>query len=64
MRHTEFWLRMNEHLGDAYAASYARDQVLAGLDGRTVEQALAAGDDVKFVWRVVVEALQLPVSER
>ena len=64
MRHTEFWLRMNHHLGEVYAASYARDQVIPGLDGRTVEQALESGDEVKLVWRAVVEALQLPVSER
>ena len=64
MRHTEFWFRMNYHLGEAYAASYARDQVLPTLGGQTVEQALAAGDDVKMVWRAVVEALQLPATER
>jgi len=64
MRHTEFWVRMDQHLGEAYARSYARDQVLPTLGGRTVEQALNAGDDVKMVWRAVVEALQLPVSER
>ncbi|HVQ19234.1 MAG TPA: DUF3046 domain-containing protein, partial [Actinomycetes bacterium] len=50
--------------GEAYAVSYARDQVLAQLGGRTVDQALAAGDDVKLVWRAVVEALELPASER
>ncbi|HVQ87433.1 MAG TPA: DUF3046 domain-containing protein [Actinomycetes bacterium] len=64
MRHTEFWARMNHHLGEAYAASYAHDQVLAQLDGRTVEQALLAGDDVKQIWRAVVVALELPVTER
>jgi len=55
---------MNHHLGEAYAASYAHDQVLAQLDGRTVEQALLAGDDVKQIWRAVVVALELPVTER
>ncbi|MEO8328926.1 MAG: DUF3046 domain-containing protein, partial [Candidatus Nanopelagicales bacterium] len=39
MRHTEFWQRMNHHLGEAYAASYARDQVLPQLNGQTVDQA-------------------------
>jgi hypothetical protein len=55
---------MYEHLGEVYAASYAHDQVLAQLGGRTVTEALAAGDEVKGVWRAVVEALELPVSER
>ena len=64
VRLTEFWNRMDEHLGSAYATSYARDQVLPGLGGRTVTEALAAGDDAKVVWRAVVEALELPASER
>jgi hypothetical protein len=64
VRLTEFWSRMNHHLGDAYAVSYAHDQVLPQLGGRTVDQALKAGDDVKLVWRAVVEALELPASER
>ena len=64
MRLTEFWNRMAAHLGAAYATSYAHDQVLPQLGGRTVDQALASGDDVKAVWRAVVEALELPPSER
>ncbi len=55
---------MNQHLGEAYAASYARDQVLEELGGRTVDQALGAGDDIKQIWRAVVAALELPVTER
>lgn len=55
---------MNDHLGEAYAASYARDQVLPQLGGRTVSEALASGEEVKGVWRAVVEALELPASER
>jgi hypothetical protein len=64
VRLTEFWNRMNDHLGEAYAASYARDQVLPQLGGRTVSEALASGEEVKGVWRAVVEALELPASER
>lgn len=55
---------MELHLGPGYAASYAHDQVLAELGGRTVEQALDEGDDAKSVWRAVVAALGLPPSER
>ena len=64
MRYTDFWERMELHLGAAYARSYAHDQVLSQLGGRTVDQALAAGDDAKAVWRAVVEALQLPARYR
>ena len=40
----------------AYADSYAHDQVLATLGGRTVNQALKDGDDAKSVWRAGVAA--------
>jgi hypothetical protein len=47
---------MEKQFGAAYADSYARDQVLATLGGRTVHQALKDGDDTKDVWRAVVAA--------
>jgi hypothetical protein len=53
MRLTDFWWRMNEHYGPAWAVSYARDTVISGLGGRTIEQALAAGESVKDVWRAL-----------
>lgn len=56
MRLTEFWARMESMLGVAYADSYARDQVLATLGGRTVVEALRDGDEAKAVWRAVVAA--------
>jgi len=47
---------MAAEVGATYADSYARDQVLATLGGRTVVQALADGDDAKQVWRAVLAA--------
>ena len=64
VRLTEFWRRMEVRFGASYARSYAADQVLATLGGRTVLQALADGDDVKGVWRAVCEVLEVPASER
>ena len=64
MRHTEFWDRMQLVLGPAYAQVWAAQQVLTDLDGRTVDEALAAGEPPKRVWRVVAEALSLPESQR
>lgn len=64
VRHTEFWERMERHLGTGYARSWARDQVLAELDGRTPTQALEDGWNVKTVWRAVWRALELPATER
>jgi hypothetical protein len=51
---------MRAQFGDVYAASVAKDHVLAGLGGRTVNQAIADGEDVKVVWRAVCEAFRVP----
>ncbi|AYY12812.1 DUF3046 domain-containing protein [Actinobacteria bacterium YIM 96077] len=64
MRLTEFWERMELHLGPTYADSWARDYILDSLGGRTVYQALEAGIETKEIWRAVCEALRLPPSER
>lgn len=56
MRLTDFWWRMEQAFGPGYAASVATDQVLPQLGGRTVEQALAAGEETVVVWRAVVAA--------
>ena len=55
---------MDSRFGEAYARSYAADQVLATLGSRTVLQALADGDDTKHVWRAVCDATDAPASER
>lgn len=57
---TVFWERMNAQFGESYAASVAKDYVLAGLGSRTVDQALAEGIEVKTVWRAVCEAFDVP----
>jgi hypothetical protein len=64
VRITEFWRRMEAHFGMTYADSYSRDQVLGELGGRTVREALAAGTEVKDVWRAVCIAANVPVRER
>jgi Protein of unknown function (DUF3046) len=60
VRLSEFWERMRAQFGDTYAGSVAKDHVLAGLGGRTVEQALADGEDAKTVWRAVVAEFDVP----
>ncbi|HWJ67103.1 MAG TPA: DUF3046 domain-containing protein [Nocardioides sp.] len=64
MRHTEFWARMDHHLGEAYARVWAEQQVIGALDHRTPQEALDAGTSPKEVWRAVWEVLGLPASER
>jgi hypothetical protein len=64
VRHSELWDRLNLHLGRGYAQVWADTQVLAGLGGRTVSEALTAGEEPKSVWRAVHAALELPARER
>jgi len=60
VRLTVFWDRMRAQFGESYAESVAKDQVLAELGDRTVNQALAGGEDAKTVWRAVAEAFDVP----
>lgn len=60
MRLTEFWARMSEQFGDVYAESLAKDYVLSNLGGRTVNKALADGEDAKVVWRAVCDTFNVP----
>jgi hypothetical protein len=64
VRLTVFWNRMNSQFGENYAASVAKDYVLEGLGGRTVNQALADGEDVKAIWQAVCEAFDVPDNLR
>ena len=64
MRLTEFWARMREQFGDVYAESLAKDYVLSNLGERTVNQALADGEDAKVVWRAVCDTFNVPDALR
>jgi hypothetical protein len=64
MRHSEFWERMERHLGSGYAKVWADTQVMRTLGGRTAREALDAGESPKTVWRAVHATLELPPTER
>ena len=64
MRHSEFWDRMDRHLGSGYAKVWADTHVMSALGGRTAVEALDAGEDPKTVWRAVHTTRGLPASER
>jgi Protein of unknown function (DUF3046) len=64
VRLTVFWERMRAQFGEAYAESVAQDHVLSALGGRTVNQALADGEDVKRVWLAVCDSFRLPDKVR
>lgn len=64
VRLTAFWDRMRAQFGESYAESVAKDYVLSDLGGRTINKALADGEDVKVVWRAVCESFSVRDSLR
>ncbi len=62
VRHTEFWDRMDHALGHASARSWASLTGIAGLGGRTAQEALDAGVAPKEVWAEVHRFLGLPAT--
>jgi hypothetical protein len=59
MRLTDFWDRMRQQFGAAYADSFAHDFVMSELGGHTVHEALAAGADVAEIWRAVCRTVDV-----
>jgi hypothetical protein len=55
---------MRAQFGEAYAQSVAKDYVFERLGGRTIEAALADGQDAKLVWRAVCDTFDVPESIR
>lgn len=55
---------MGDHFGAAYARSVAHDHVMQSLGGRTVDEALAAGEPAKQVWRAVCAEFEVPARKR
>lgn len=64
MNISDFWDRMNATFGETYARSVASDQEFSSLDGRTIEEALSSGRDIKAIWKVVCVAYPDRVPSR
>lgn len=62
MRLTEFRALMTAHFGSHRASSVAADHVFSALGGRTVNEALGAGENPKEIWALVCEAFEVPVA--
>ena len=59
MRLTDFWNRMEERFGAAYAHSLAADYRLPAL-GSTIDEAIASGVETKDIWRAVCGEFEMP----
>jgi hypothetical protein len=55
---------MEEALGPAYHRAWAKQFVMAELDGQTAQEALDAGVPPKQVWAAVWRALGLPTNQQ
>lgn len=61
---TELRRRLQEHFGQDYAASWAKDFILPELGGVSVDDALKLGFDAQTVWKAVVDNQGLGPSQR
>ena len=64
MKLSEFRRALAAEFGESYGSVVARDLVIGSLAGRTADQALAAGVDVREVWLALCEAMDVPLARR
>ena len=64
VRLTHFRQLMDEEFGRVRAGSIVRDHVFSRLKGRTVEEALEAGEEPREVWRAVCAEFEVPAERR
>ena len=56
MRISDLRERLTIAFGDAWAPSFAQDIVISELGGRTVNEALAAGDEPADIWKALCKS--------
>ncbi|MQA63986.1 MAG: DUF3046 domain-containing protein [Actinophytocola sp.] len=64
MRATVLRRLMAEEFGEIRAETLATDHVLSALGGRTVRQALAAGESPKEIWCAICAEFDVPPQRR
>lgn len=64
MRTTVFRQLMVQEFGQLRADHLARDHVLSGLGGQTVDEAVEAGVSASTIWREVCDAFDIPPERR
>jgi hypothetical protein len=64
VRLTDFWERLEQTFGSAYARSIAADHAFTELGGRTINEAITKGIDTATIWRAVVTAYPDRVPSR
>jgi hypothetical protein len=64
MRASEFWRAVDQEFGAAYGAVVTRDVLLEALGGRSAADALDAGIDARTVWDALCDSQDVPPARR
>ncbi|AOT04024.1 hypothetical protein J2X01_000802 [Arthrobacter ginsengisoli] len=64
MRISDFWRLMDDEFGAGYSRVLSSSLVLAGVGGRTADQALSAGIPPRQVWLALCEVQDVPPERR
>jgi hypothetical protein len=64
VRISDFWRLMDDEFGAGYSRVLSSSLVLAGVGGRTADQALSAGVPPKQVWLALCEVQDVPPERR
>jgi hypothetical protein len=64
VRISDYWRLMDDEFGAGYSRVLSSTLVLAGVGGRTADQALAAGVSPRQVWLAVCDVQDVPPERR
>ncbi|UZX02575.1 DUF3046 domain-containing protein [Arthrobacter sp. CDRTa11] len=64
MRISDYWRLMDDEFGAGYSRVLSSTLVLAGVGGRTADQALAAGISPRTVWLAICDVQDVPPERR
>jgi hypothetical protein len=64
VRISDFWRLMDDEFGAGYSRVLSSSLVLAGVGGRTADQALSAGVPPKQVWLALCDVQDVPPERR
>jgi hypothetical protein len=64
VRISDFWRLMDDEFGAGYSRVLSSSLVLAGVGGRTADDALAAGYSPRDVWLALCDVQDVPPERR
>lgn len=64
VRISDYWRLMDDEFGSGYSRVLSSSLILAGVGGRTADQALAAGVSPRQVWLAMCDVQDVPPERR